>query len=95
MRTKAVTSGDIDLLPDDLFEISRYAGVREEVVGHIRNEIHEQVHIAVVAVLRPYNRAEHSDVDNAARTKLSFMSTQLRENSREERHTQNLRERCR
>ncbi len=90
MRTEAVASGDVDVLPHDLFEVSRYSRVREEVVGYTRREIDEQVHIAVGSVLRTHDRTEHRDVDNAALTKFDFVRAELREDVREERHTKNL-----
>jgi len=62
--------------------VGRYSGVREKVVGHARGEIDEQVHIAVGPVLRPHDRAEHRDVDNAARTKFDFVGAELRDGVR-------------
>ena len=87
---EAVAPGDVDVLPHDLFEVSRDSRVREEVVGHARGEIDEQVHIAVGSVLRTHDRAEHRDVDNAALTKFDFVGAELREDVREERHRENL-----
>ena len=90
MRPEAVAPGDVDILPNDLFEIGRCSGVREKVVGHAKGEIDEQVHIAVGPVLRPHDRAEHRDVDNAARTKFDFVGAELREDGRKERHEEKL-----
>lgn len=87
MSAEAVAPRDIDVLAHDLFEVSRYSRVREEVVGHTRGEIDEQVHIAVGSVLRTHDGAEHRDVDNAALTKFDFVGAEFREDVREERHT--------
>ena len=87
MRTEAVAPRDVDVLPHDLFEISRYSCVREEVVGHTRSEIDKQVHIAVGSLLRTHDGAEHRDVDNAALAKFDFVGAEFREDAREERHS--------
>lgn len=90
MRTEAVAPGDVNVLPHDLFEVSRYSGVREEVVGHTRGEVDEQIHIAVGSLLRTHGRTEHRDVHNAALTKFNFVGAELLEDVREERHEKNL-----
>lgn len=86
VRTEAVAPRDIDVLSEDLFEVSRDSRVGEEVVGHLRREIDEQVHIAVRSVLRTHDRTEHCDVDNAALAEFDFVGAELREDVREERH---------
>ncbi len=78
MSTEAVAPGDVDVLPHDLFKVSRYAGVREEVVGHTGCEVDEQVYIAVGSLLRTHDRTEHRDVHNAAFTKFDFVGAELR-----------------
>lgn len=90
MRTEAVAPGDVDVLPQYLFEVSRYSSVREEVVGHPGGEVDEQVHIAAGSVFRTHDRAEHRDVDNATLTKFDFVGAELREDVREERHEKNV-----
>src|ERR1035437_5464705 len=53
-RPQAVASRHIDVLSHDRFEVGHYSGVREEIAGHTRREVDEQVHIAIGSVLRSH-----------------------------------------
>lgn len=74
---QTVTPRHVDVSSNDLFEVSCNSRGREEVVGEIPRELNEEVHVAIVSVLRAHNGADHRDVEDAPLPKIALWARSL------------------
>ena len=86
MRPQPVASRDVGISTHDLFKISGYSRVGEEVVGNRGGEVDQQVDIAVLSILCARDGAEYRDVDHAALPKFHFVGAEVCEDTREQGH---------
>jgi hypothetical protein len=86
MWPETATSRNVHVSSNDLLEVGCHAGVRKKVVGDIRREVDEQVHIAIGSVLLSHNGAEDRNVENASLPKFGLVRAKPDENAHEKRH---------